>query len=142
MPAAYLAAQKTLGVSAAAVSGKLACFEPRVTAALVCDTAVDMGEVIAAMPRWRRQVLPGREVFYLDGNYLAAIEHRLQVLRTTREGPLPGQTLVLLDAQSELVVELVPCECGRAQERSLLLERIRADTVLVADCNFCTVVFL
>ena len=104
-----------------------------------------MAEVIAAMPRGRRQVLPGREVFYLDGNHLAATEHRLQVLRATREGPLPGQTLALLDAQSELVVELVPCECGHAQERSLLpdlLARIRADTVLVADRNFCTVVFL
>ena len=64
------------------------------------------------------------------------------MLRTTREGPLPGQTLALLDAQTELVVELVPCECGHAQERSLLptlLERVRADTVLVADRNFCTV---
>ena len=145
VPAAYLAAQKTLGVSAAAVSGKLACFEPLVTAALVRDTAVDMAEVIAAMPHGRRQVLPGREVFYLDGNHLAATEHRLQVLRTTRVGPLPGQTLALLDAQSELVVELVPCECGHAQERSLLpelLERIRADTVLVADRNFCTTKFL
>jgi hypothetical protein len=143
--ASYLAARKTLGVSAAAVYGKLRCFEPRVTSALVRDTAVDMGEVIAAMPRGRRQVLPGREVFYLDGNHLAATEHRLQVLRTTREGPLPGQTLALLDAQSELVVELVPCECGHAQERSLLpelLERIRADTVLVADRNFCTTQFL
>ena len=143
--AAYLAAQKTLGVSAAAVYGKLACFEPRVTAALVRDTAVDMAEVIAALPRGRRSVLAGREVFYLDGNHLAATEHRLKVLRTTREGPLPGQTLALLDAQSELVVELIPCECGHAQERSLLpelLERIRADTVLVADRNFCTTKFL
>lgn len=143
--AAYLAAQKTLGVSAAAVYGKLACFEPRVTAALVRDTAVDMAAVIGALPRGRRSVLPGREVFYLDGNHLAATEHRLKVLRTTREGPLPGQTLALLDAQSELVVELVPCECGHAQERSLLpelLERIRADTVLVADRNFCTTQFL
>jgi hypothetical protein len=143
--AAYLAAQKTLGVSATAVYDKLKCFDPRVTAALVRDTAVDMAEVIAAMPQGRRQVLPGREVFYLDGNHLAATEHRLEVLRTTREGPLPGQTLALLDAQSELVVELIACECGHAQERSLLpelLERIRAETVLVADRNFCTTQFL
>ncbi len=143
--AAYLAARKTLGVSAAAVYGRLACFEPRVTAALVRDTAADMSAVIAALPRGQRRVLPGREVFYLDGNHLAATEHRLQVLRTKREGPLPGQTLALLDAQSELVVELVPCDCGHAQERSLLpelLEQIRADTVLVADRNFCTTQFL
>jgi len=143
--AAYLAARKRLGVSAAAVYGKLAAFDPRVTAALVRETAVDMTGVIAALPKGRRTVLPGYEVFYLDGNHLAATEHRLSVLRTVGEGPLPGQTLALLDAQSELVVELIPCECGHAQERSLLpelLERIRAATVTVADRNFCTTRFL
>ena len=38
-------------------------------------------------------------------------------------------------------MELVPCEDGHAQERSLLpelLERLRAGTVIVADRNFCT----
>ena len=143
--AAYLAAKTTLGVSAAAVYDKLACFQPHVTAALSRDTAVDMAEVIDALPHGRRNILPGREVFYLDGNHLAATEHRLEILRTTREGPLPGHTLALLDAQRELILELVPCKDGHAQERSLLpelLERIRADTVLVADRNFCTTQFL
>jgi hypothetical protein len=40
-----------------------------------------------------------------------------------------------------LIVDLVPCEDGHAQERSLLpelLERIRAGIVIVADRNFCT----
>jgi hypothetical protein len=143
--AAYLAAQKSLGVSAAAVYAKLACFQPTVTSALIRDTAVDMADVIDALPRGRRCVLPGWEVLYLDGNHLASTEHRLKVLRTTREGPLPGHTLALLDAQRELIMELVPCEDGHAQERSLLptlLDRIRADTVLVADRNFCTTQFL
>jgi hypothetical protein len=81
------------------------------------------------------------EVFYLDGNHLAATEHRLAELRVTREGPLPGQSLALLDAQRELIVELVPCEDGHAQERSLLpelLEQVRMGSVIVADRNFCT----
>jgi hypothetical protein len=63
----------------------------------------------------------------------------------TREGRLPGHTLALLDAQSELIMELVPCEDGHAQKRSLLpslLERVRADTVIVANRNFCTTHFL
>jgi Transposase DDE domain len=143
--AGYLAARQKLGVSAAAVYGKLASFDPVVTAALVRETAADMSVVIRDMPRGQRVVLPGYEVFYLDGNHLAATEHRLDVLRTTREGPLPGQTLAWLDAQTELVTELVPCECGHAQERSLLpslLERVRAETVTVADRNFCTTKFL
>jgi DDE family transposase len=143
--AAYLAAQQALGVSAAAVYGKLASFDPVVTSALVRETAADMTAVIQELPRGRRVVLPGYEVFYLDGNHLAATEHRLKVLRTTREGPLPGQTLAWLDAQTELVAELIPGECGHAQERSLLpglLERVRAATVTVADRNFCTTRFL
>lgn len=143
--AAYLAAKETLGVSPGAVYDKLAAFDPRVTAALIDETADDMAAVVTELPKGRRTVLPGYEVFYLDGNHLAATEHRLSVLRTTREGPLPGQTLALLDAQTDLVMELIPCECGHAQERSLLpdlLERIRADTVTVADRNFCTTKFL
>lgn len=52
---------------------------------------------------------------------------------------------MLLDGQTELVKELIPCECGHAPERSLLpdvLERIRTETVIVADRNFCTTPFL
>ncbi len=50
-----------------------------------------------------------------------------------------------MDAQRELIGDLVPCEDGHAQERSLLpqlLERIRAGIVIVADRNFCTSKFL
>lgn len=88
--ASYWEARERLGVSAEAVYGQLRCFEPQITAALVRETATDMSEVIAALPRGRRKVLPGRDVFYLDGNHLAATEHRLGGLRTTREGPLSG----------------------------------------------------
>jgi len=143
--AGYLATREKLGVSVAAVYGKLSSFDPLVTSAIVRETAADMALIIQELPKGRRVVLKGYDVFFLDGNHLAATEHRLDVLRMTREGPLPGQTLALLDAQTELVRELVPCECGHAQERSLLpklLERIRAETVIVADRNFCTTQFL
>lgn len=143
--AAYLAAQKTLGVSSAALDQKLAAFDPQVTAALVRETAADMSGVVQALPKAVRTVLPGYSVQYLDGNHLAATEHRLAPLRTTREGPLPGQTLAVLDAQTDLITELVPCECGHAQERSLLaplLERTTPGTVTIADRNFCTTLFL
>jgi IS4 transposase len=143
--ASYLDAQQRLGVSATAVYNKLAAFDPQVTTALVRETAVDCVEVINTLPGARREILPGHEVFYLDGNHLAATEHRLDALRGTREGPLPGQTIVLQDGQTDLVVDLVACECGHAQERSLLpelLNRIRAAMVIVADRNFCTTAFL
>ena len=36
-------------------------------------------------------------VVILDGNHLAATEHRIKELRDERAGALPGQTLVVLD---------------------------------------------
>src|SRR5262249_7653116 len=112
---------------------------------LVRETSADAAAVIDAMPAARKEVLAGFEVFYLDGNHLSSTEHRLAELRATREGPLPGQTLALLDAQRELIVGRVACEDGHAQERSMLpglLERIRAGVVVVADRNFCTSMLL
>ncbi len=143
--AAYLALKDRLGVSAAALYEKLNHTEPQTAAALVRQTAAEAARVIDAMPAARKEVLPGLEVFDLDGNHLAATEHRLAELRLTRQGPLPGQSLALLDAQRELIVDWVPCEDGHAQERSLLpelLERIGVGMVLVADRNFCTSKFL
>lgn len=138
---AYLSMQERLGVSPAALYDKLNHLELGVSESLIRETADDASKVIDAMPTVATEVLPGLEVFYLDGNHLASTEHRLAELRDTREGPLPGQSLALLDARRGLIVDLVPCEDGHAQERSLLpelLERTRAGIVIVADRNFCT----
>jgi Transposase DDE domain len=143
--AAYLAMKERLDVSVTAVYDKLNHLELATSAALVRETAADAAQVIDALPASRKEVLPGLEVFYLDGNHLAATEHRLAELRVTREGPLPGQSLAVLDAQRELIIDWVPCEDGHAQERALLpelVERIRARSVIVADRNFCTSLFL
>jgi IS4 transposase len=142
---AYLAMKDRLDVSPAALYEKLNHTEPAIVSALVQQTAGDAAEVIDTMPGAQKEILPGFEIFYLDGNHLASTEHRLAELRGTREGPLPGQSLALLDAQRELIVDLVPCEDGYTQERALLpelLERIRAGVVIVADRNFSTTKFL
>lgn len=138
---AYLAMKDRLGVSPAALYDKLNLSELGISQALVRETAADAAEVIDAMPAAGGEVLPGLEVFYLDGNHLASTEHRVAELRTTREGPLPGQSLALLDARRGLISDWIPCEDGHAQERSLLpelLERVGAGIVIVADRNFCT----
>ena len=143
--AAYLAVKDRLDVSVTALYDKLGLLELGVSEALVRATSADAAAVIDAMPAAKDEVLPGFEVFCLDGNHLSSTEHRLAELRGTREGPLPGQALALLDAQRGLIVDLVACEDGHAQERSMLpelLERIRAKSVVVADRNFCTSMFL
>ena len=81
----------------------------------------------------------------LDGNHLAASEHRLKELRDIAAGPLPGQTLVVWDPDRRLVVDAFPCEDGHAQERSLLidvLDSMQPGEVWIADRNFCTSLFL
>jgi hypothetical protein len=60
-------------------------------------------------------------------------------------GPLPGQTLVVLDPALGLAIDAIPCDDGHAQERSLLgpvLETVAERDVWVADRNFCTTAFL
>ena len=62
-----------------------------------------------------------------------------------RTGALPGQALVVLDPSLMLVTDVILCEDGHAQERSLLdqvLELVRAKDVWIDDRNFCTTSFL
>ena len=57
--AAYLAMQKQLGVSPAAVYEKLNHVEPETTASLVRETAADAARVIDTLPAAKKEILPG-----------------------------------------------------------------------------------
>ena len=80
------------------------------------------------------------------GIAIEATEHRLEELRETNAGALPGKTLVVFDPQSGLAVDVFPCEDGHAQERSLLTAvaaTIQARDVSVMDRDFlCTGIFI
>jgi Transposase DDE domain len=143
--AAYQHFADQLPVSDQAVYDKLQHVEPAVAAALVHDAARRLRPVIellgATVPSW----LPGYRVKILDGNHLAATEHRLEELRHTWAAPLPGKALVVLDQQTMLVTEVCLAEDGQAQERSLLdgvWPLVQADDLWLADRNFCTLGFL
>src|SRR3954468_20239849 len=128
LPAAYQAHAETIDASIQAVYGKLDRTEPALSAALVHTTAARLGPVIDAMDGARAPWLPGYHVKILDGNHLAGTEHRLKELRTIGAGALPGQALVVLDPRLMLATDVVLCEDGHAQERSLLdqvLELVR-----------------
>src|SRR5439155_814144 len=89
--------------------------------------------------------LPGYRVRILDGNHLAATEHRLAETRHQAAAPLPGQALVLFDPEADLVTDVVLAEDGHAQERSLLddvIDRLAARDLVVADRNLCVRRFL
>ena len=143
--AAYKARTATIEVSVKAVYDKLDRIEPAISAALVGTTARRLEPVIDAMGGACSPLLPGYRVKILDGNHLASTEHRIQELRTLRAGALPGQALVVLDPRLMLVTDVVLCEDGHAQERSLLdrvFPLVAPKDVWVDDRNFCTTSFL
>lgn len=81
----------------------------------------------------------------VDGNHLRRTDRRIGELRELNVAPLPGKALVVYDPQYRLAIDVLPCEDGYAQERSLLselLETIEAHDLWIADRNFCTVGFL
>jgi hypothetical protein len=143
--AAYQAQAAQLGISDQAIYDKLRQVELRVSAELVREAARQaapgMGALQAALP----PLGPGYRAKILDGNHRAARAHRLEARRHTWAAPLPGQILVVLDQQRMLATEVVLCEDGHAQERSLLgqvLPFVEPDDLWIADRNFCTVDFL
>jgi IS4 transposase len=143
--AADTALPQKIGVTLKAVYDKLNRMEPDVSAALVRETAAEMRAAVLEMQGTLPPLLPGRRVLYRDGNCLTGTEHRLLELRDVRAAALPGKTLAILDQETGLVAEIVPCEDGHAQERCLLdrvLDKIQARQVWVADRNFCTNGFL
>src|SRR3954470_1829861 len=143
--AAFQARAETIGATIDAVYDKLDGTETAVSAALVHAVAARLAPVIDAMKGARTDWLPGYHPRILDGNHLPGSEHRLKELRTTRAGALPGHPLVVLDPRRMLATDVVLCEDGHAQERSLLgrvLEIVAAKDLWIADRNFCTTDFL
>jgi IS4 transposase len=143
--AAYQARAEVIEASLKAVYDKLDRTEPGLSAALVRTVAARLAPVIDAMAGGRPELLPGYHVKILDGNHLAGTQHRLKELRTMRAGALPGQALVVLDPRLMLATDVILCEDGHAQERSLLdqvLEAVRARDLWIEDRNFCTTGFL
>src|SRR3954453_8919173 len=143
--AAFQARAETVGATIDAVYDKLDGTETAVSAALVHSTAARLTPVIDAMGGGRADWLPGYRVRILDGNHLPGSEHRRKELRTTRAGAWPGHALVALDPRLMLATDVVLCEDGHAQERSLLgqvLELARAGELWVDGRNFCTTNFL
>jgi IS4 transposase len=143
--ASFRARREQLGVTRSAFYQKVNGVEPHVSAALTRQTAAKLASVIDQLGGALPALLPGYRVKILDGNCLAKTEHRLKELRTLAAGPLPGKSLVVLDAASTLVVDVFPCLDGHTQERALLdqvLPTIARKEVWVADRNFCTLKFL
>ena len=131
--------------SVVALYGKLQNLELTTSQGLVCYVAGEAEALMNEMGGTHPDLLPGYRVKFLDGNCIEATEHRLEVLRKTSAGALPGKALVVFDPRLGLAVDVVLCEEGHAQERSLLsavASRIQPQDIYVMDRNFCVLEFL
>jgi hypothetical protein len=144
----YTAFQKSdieIPVSVTSVYNKLQGIEPTVSAQLVCHSAARLAPVQRQLGGTRKPWLEGYRIRILDGNHLAATEHRLKETRLDAAGPLPGQALVLYEPELELVTAVLLVEDGHAQERASLddvLEQLHARDLVIADRNMCVRAFL
>ncbi len=142
---AYQADKERFTVSVISVYGKLKGVETDVSREMIRQTAQRMAKVVHRLQPRARPRLRGYRTKIIDGNHLPATEHRIAELRKTRQGPLPGQALVVLEPDLMLATDVFPCEDGHAQERSLLpqvLKTVQPRDLWIADRNFCTTTFL
>src|SRR4051812_11233784 len=142
---AYLASLGEISASLTAVYEKLQGIEPGVCRGLVRDTAGRLRPLVRRLDATLPELVPGYRAKILDGNHLAATEHRIKPTRTTHAAPLPGQSLVVLDPATMMVIDVAPCEDAHAQERSLIdqvLPGVVPGDLWIADRNFCTSRFL
>jgi hypothetical protein len=143
--AVYIHQPASFPVTLKSVYEKLQGIELPVMQQLVRDNATRLTEVVEALGDTRPPLLPGFRVKILDGNCLAATEHRLKELRDQAAAPLPGKTLVVFDPQLGPVTDVFPCEDGHAQEGALLgpvLDRVQEGELWLEDRNFCTLGWL
>jgi IS4 transposase len=143
--AVYLDQPELFGVVLKCFYEKLQRLELTIMRELLRDNARRLGSVIVQMGGQLPELLPGYRAKILDGNALAGTHHRIKELRGVNSAALPGKTLVVLDPELGLAIDVFPCEDGHAQERSLLpdvLATVEAGDLWIEDRNFCTIGFI
>ncbi|MEC4717605.1 IS4 family transposase [Noviherbaspirillum sp. CPCC 100848] len=142
-PSLHAAAKacKDLPVSLQALYDKINGISPSLVRALVQGSATRLNEVLAPMLGGRAPMVPGYELRIVDGNHLPASEKRLKPLRGFRGAALQGQSLVVYDPDTDLVVDMLPCADGHAQERTMMQavqQQAKPGQLWIADRNFST----
>jgi VCBS repeat-containing protein len=143
--AAFLDKSFGISVSLTALYNKLQGIEPGVAAELVRHSARQLQPLIREIGGTLPEPVPGYPMHVLDGNNIAATEHRLSETRGDSAAPLPGKSLCVFRPAYQLVTDIVPCEDGHAQERSLvspILDGVEEGSLWLADRNFCFQSFL
>lgn len=131
--------------SVVAVYAKLKGVETHTSAGIVRYVAGEAEAIIRAINGTNPSWVPGYRIRLLDGNCLEKTARRLHVLRDTNAAALPGKSLVVFDPETDLAINVFPCEDAYTQERALLdhvLETVQPNEIWIADRNFCVQDFL
>jgi hypothetical protein len=112
--AAYQAVSEEISVSVTSVYNKINGIEPSICGEIVRAIAGIMEATIWHLNATIPDLLPGYRIKIIDGNAIAASDHRLKELRQINSAPLPGQSLVVLDPSLMLAIDVFPCEDGHA----------------------------
>ena len=138
--AAYQAQQDDVGTSLVSVYNKLNGLETQTSAELVRYSAREFAPLIKEMGGEHTPWLEDYRVKIVDGNCLEASEHHIKELREAKGRALPGKALVVYEPAVGLVSDVVPCEDGHAQERSLfgaLVKTVARGDLWIEDRHFC-----
>ncbi|MBV8229331.1 MAG: hypothetical protein JO329_05030 [Planctomycetaceae bacterium] len=122
MKSAYKHILERVPVTLKCVYEKLQHIETAVSAELVRSVAGRCQGLITELGGACAPLLDGYQVKILDGNHLAATQKRLKSLRGHSAGPLPGQSLAVLDPAAMLISHVIPCEDAHTQERALMAQ--------------------
>ena len=93
--------------------------ETQTSAGIVGYIAGEAEGIIRAMRGTNPIGVPGYNIRLLEGNCIEKTAHRLQVLRETKAGALPGKSLVVFDPETDRAINVFPCEDAYVQERAL-----------------------
>lgn len=139
--AAFRLYRDRFDVSLKSIYNKLNATDPSVCGALFGHSAARMKQVMEELGVPERPFIPGYKTRMVDGNQLAATEHRIKELRSIASGPLPGKTLVVWNADLEMISDVYCSPDGYTQERQMMLDvldHVQPDELWIADRNFCT----
>jgi Transposase DDE domain len=142
---AFQRIRERVPVTLKSVYEKLQHIETGVSGELVRSVADRCQDLVMELGGACTPLLPGYRVKILDGNHLAGTQKRLKVTRGHSAGPLPGQSLAVLDPAMMLISHVIPCEDAHTQERALIgqvLPLVQKGEVWIEDRNFCTTDFL
>lgn len=142
---AYIKHKEELSISKNAFYNKLKNVSLTLSRAVVRHSYLKCRSMLEQMevPKWT--YLKGYQTKIIDGNSISAGENRIKELRETWQKALPGKSVVVLDADRQLIQDIFLLEDGQAQERTLLddaLTTIEPKDLVFIDSAYCTIKFL